>query len=154
MQGRSTIWRVLPLEKEWERERLSCSLFAGTDENKEQIIWDGWYEWTRTFKVDTLRLTFLVCTLWFYGMTGDAHLYNGREAKGCGLHWRLGKYVTRVSCGVAIGNRVVGEKPVTKHGEGIDVHPLVVSEALAHTQHSEEISWHGAIQLCYRQRLK
>lgn len=25
---------ILPLEKEWERERLSCSLFAGDDERK------------------------------------------------------------------------------------------------------------------------
>lgn len=34
---------------------------------------------------------------------------------------------------------MVGEKPMTKNGKGIDVHPLVVSEALADTQHSEEI---------------
>jgi len=38
MHGRSTNSGVLPLENEWERERLSCSLFAGDDENKEQVI--------------------------------------------------------------------------------------------------------------------
>lgn len=32
--------QILPLEKEWERERLSCTLFAGDDENKQQVIWD------------------------------------------------------------------------------------------------------------------
>ncbi len=39
MQGRSVNSDVLPLEKEWEweRERLSCSLFAGDDENTEQV---------------------------------------------------------------------------------------------------------------------
>lgn len=51
--------RVLPLEKEWERERLSCSLFAGDDENTEQVIW----KWITAFTVDTLRLIFLLWDL-------------------------------------------------------------------------------------------
>lgn len=60
---------------------------------------------------------------------------------------------TGVACGVAVGDRVVGEKPVAKHREGIDVHPLVVGETLAHTQHGEEIPRHCPIQLCYGRRL-
>lgn len=46
---------------------------------------------------------------------------------------------TSVDSTVVGGNRVVGKKPVAKHGEGIDVHPLVVSESLADTQYSEKI---------------
>lgn len=38
MQRRSTSVCVLPLEKEWERERLSCSLFAGDDEKTQWVI--------------------------------------------------------------------------------------------------------------------
>lgn len=51
-----------------------------------------------------------------------------------------GKGRTGVSCAVAVGNRVVGEEPMAKHGKGVDVHPLVLGEALAHTQHGEEIT--------------
>lgn len=40
MQGRFTTSHVLPFEKEWETDRLSCSLFAEDDENTEQVIWD------------------------------------------------------------------------------------------------------------------
>lgn len=35
MQRKSTSVCVLPLENEWERERLSCSLFAGDDESTQ-----------------------------------------------------------------------------------------------------------------------
>lgn len=55
--------------------------------------------------------------------------------------------LTCVDCAVAIGNRVISEKPVAKHGEGVDIHPLVLSEALAHAEDSEEIPRHCPIQL-------
>lgn len=42
---------------------------------------------------------------------------------------------------------MISEKPVVKHGEGVDIHPLVLGEALTHAQHSEEIPRHGPIQL-------
>lgn len=42
---------------------------------------------------------------------------------------------------------MIREKPVAKHGEGVDIHPLVLSEALAHAQDGEEIPRHGPIQL-------
>lgn len=61
---------------------------------------------------------------------------------------------TSVCCSVAIRPRVVGEEPMVQHGKGVNVHPLVLSEALTHTQHCEEIPWHRPIQLCYRHRLK
>lgn len=48
---------------------------------------------------------------------------------------------------------MVGEKPVAKHREGIDVHPLVVGETLAHTQHGEEIPRNCPVQLRYGRRL-
>lgn len=47
--------------------------------------------------------------------------------------------LTCVDSRVAVGNRVIGEKPMAQHREGVDVHPLVLSEALTHTQHGEEI---------------
>ena len=60
---------------------------------------------------------------------------------------------TSVGHAVAVGNRVVGEEPMAQHGEGVDVHPLVLGEALAHTQHGEEISRHRSVQLRCRHRL-
>lgn len=42
---------------------------------------------------------------------------------------------------------MISEKPVAKHGEGVDVHPLVLSEALAHAQHGEEIPRNRPVQL-------
>lgn len=42
---------------------------------------------------------------------------------------------------------MVGEEPVAEHGEAVDVHPLVVGEALAHAQHGEEIPRHRPVQL-------
>lgn len=42
---------------------------------------------------------------------------------------------------------MISEKPVAKHGEGVDIHPLVLGEALAHAQDSEEIPRHCPIQL-------
>lgn len=71
------------------------------------------------------------------------------KVKGCGLHRRH----TSISCDVAAGNRVVGEKPVAQHGKGVNIHPLVLSEALAYTQHGEEIPGHRPIQLRYGHRL-
>lgn len=42
---------------------------------------------------------------------------------------------------------MISEKPVAKHGEGVDIHPLVLGEALAHAKDSEEIPRHCPIQL-------
>lgn len=63
-------------------------------------------------------------------------------------------WITSIRCSAAAGHRVVGEQPVAQHGERINVHPLVLGEALPHTEHREEIPRHRPIQLCYRQRLK
>lgn len=48
---------------------------------------------------------------------------------------------------------MISEKPVAKHGEGVNIHPLVLGEALAHAQDGEEIPRHGAVQLGYGWRL-
>lgn len=61
---------------------------------------------------------------------------------------------TSVRRAVAVRNRVVGEQPVAQRGEGEDIHPLVLREALPHTQHREEVARHGAVQLRYRHRLR
>lgn len=60
---------------------------------------------------------------------------------------------TRVRRAVAVGDGVVGEEPVAQHGEAVDVHPLVVGEALAHTQHGEEVPRHRPVQLRHHGRL-
>lgn len=63
---RSTNSYILPLENEWEweRERESCSLLAGDDENTEQVTWHEWYKLLTSFMADSLRLVFLLSTLW------------------------------------------------------------------------------------------
>jgi len=68
------------------------------------------------------------------------------------LFWWEGH--TSVSCVVADGNGVVGEEPMAEHGKGVDVHPLVLGEALAHAQHGEEVPRHRPIQLRCRYRLR
>lgn len=48
---------------------------------------------------------------------------------------------------------MVSEKPVAKRGEGVDVHPLVLGEALAHAQDGEEVPRHRPVQLGDGRRL-
>lgn len=38
---------------------------------------------------------------------------------------------------------------MSKHRKGVNVHPLILGETLAHTQHGEEISRNSSVQFCY-----